>query len=77
MIIHVDVTQPPKIDVVKTQIQVIKLHIITDSFNFEYLFDSVLAAIESKYVVIGGLQLDIGGGEFGGKNSDDEGVDDT
>lgn len=51
--------------------------IITNSFGFEYCYENVLGKAVSKYISIGGEKIDIGGGDaFGGKNEDDEGVED-
>lgn len=50
--------------------------IVTDSFNFEYEFDNVLVKIQSKWVMEGGEQIDIGGGNAFGGAGEDEGCDD-
>jgi len=52
--------------------------IISDSFKIEPVFDGVGAEVKSRYVVKGGGDIDIGrGNTFGGKDEDDEGVEDT
>ena len=50
--------------------------IVTDSFNFEYEFDSVLVKIQSKWVLEGGQAYDVGGGNAFGGAGEDEGCDD-
>ncbi|KAM3134539.1 hypothetical protein pb186bvf_013353 [Paramecium bursaria] len=51
--------------------------IVSDSFGIVELFDGFAGEIDSKLLVKNAVQVDVGaGGEFGGKDEDDEGVDD-
>lgn len=46
--------------------------IISDSYDFKWVFDNCGVEIESKYIVVGGDNIDIGcGNAFGGSGEDD------
>ena len=54
-----------------------KEEILTDSFAITFAFNNCVGKIQSRYIVVGGDNIDVGaGGAFGGKGSDDEGVED-
>jgi len=46
--------------------------IITDSFDFESMFDGALVKIKSSYINVGGENYDIGGGNHFGGGGEDE-----
>ncbi len=51
--------------------------IVSDSFNLEPVFGGVGGEFTAKYIVAGGVDVDVGcGNAFGGTEEGDEGTDD-
>ncbi len=47
--------------------------IISDSYPFQLLYNEAVAQVQSKMVVLGEVNVDVGGGNyFGGKNQDED-----